>query len=123
MDCVFCKIINGDIPSYTIYEDDNVKAFLDINPDSAGHTLIIPKTHFENVMDSNDDSIIAVTNAAKKLIPILMDKLKADGITVVQNNIFPQEVMHYHVHLKPNYKDRTYLLSAEEAFDIIKKEV
>ena len=67
MDCIFCKIINGDIPSYTIYEDDFVKCFLDINPDSNGHTLIIPKKHYVCLDDIDNDTLIHIMKIARNL--------------------------------------------------------
>ena len=68
MDCIFCKIIKGDIPSYTIYEDDIVKVFLDVNPMSPGHMLIIPKKHFENLDDIDIDTLTHINKIAKKCI-------------------------------------------------------
>ena len=72
MNCIFCKIINGQIPSYKIYEDDIVYAFLDINPDSAGHTLIIPKKHFQDLSDIDDITL----NHIMKISKILKNKLE-----------------------------------------------
>ncbi|MDO4963146.1 MAG: HIT domain-containing protein [bacterium] len=109
MDCLFCKIINGDIPSYKIYEDDYTIAFLDINPDSDGHTLIIPKKHFKDLDDIDIDTLNYINLSSKKVKKILEDKLKCDGITLLQNNGSIQEVKHYHLHLKPFYNDRKSL--------------
>lgn len=105
-DCIFCKIIKGEIPSYTIYEDELVKVFLDVNPVTNGHMLIIPKKHYENVFDI-DTSIIShsVNLIRDKLYPIIKEKLKADGLTISQNNGFGQEVKHYHIHLIPRYEN------------------
>ena len=103
-DCIFCKIIKGEIPSYTIYEDELVKVFLDVNPVTNGHMLIIPKKHYENVFDI-DTSIIShsVNLIRDKLYPIIKEKLKADGLTISQNNGYGQEVKHYHIHLIQYY--------------------
>ena len=75
MDCIFCKIIKGDIPSYTIYEDDIVKVFLDVNPMSPGHMLIIPKKHFENLDDIDIDTLTHINEIAKKMHILLKEKL------------------------------------------------
>lgn len=109
MDCVFCKIIKGEIPSLKIYEDDSVLAFLDINPDCDGHTLIIPKKHFKDLDDIDIDTLTRINLAAKKVKKLLEEKLHCDGISLLQNNGNVQEVKHYHLHLKPQYKDKMSL--------------
>ena len=104
-DCLFCKIANGDIPSKTIYEDELVRVFLDINPVSDGHCLIIPKKHYENFLDVEDEILTHSREVAKKVYELLKEKLNIDGLTIVQNNMYGQEVKHYHIHLIPRYKD------------------
>ena len=121
MNCLFCKIINGEIPSYKIYEDDLVYAFLDINPDSNGHTLIIPKKHYLDIDDITQDTINHIIKIAKKLKKQLEEKLKPDGITLIQNNGDIQEVKHFHLHLKPYYKNNK-IENVEKIFKILKKE-
>lgn len=106
MDCIFCKIVNGEIPCFKIMEDDDVLAFLDINPDSDGHTLIIPKKHFTDLDDIDDYTLNKVITCSKKLKKELEEKLHCDGISFLQNNGVVQEVKHYHLHLKPYYKDK-----------------
>ena len=106
MDCIFCKIINGDIPCFKIYEDELVLAFLDINPDSDGHTLIIPKKHFRDLDDIDLETLARINEVSKKLKNLLEKKLGCEGISLLQNNGFVQEVKHYHLHLKPYYKDK-----------------
>ena len=106
MDCLFCKIINGDIPCYKIYENDYVLAFLDINPDSDGHTLIIPKKHFTDLGDIDESTLSEIFKAAKLVKKLLEEKLGCEGIVLQQNNGFVQEIKHYHLHLKPYYKDK-----------------
>lgn len=105
MDCLFCKIISGNIPCYKLYEDEFVLAFLDINPDSNGHTLIIPKTHFQDLDDIDLETLNNINSASKKIKKLLEKKLQCDGISLLQNNGCVQEVKHYHLHLKPYYKD------------------
>ena len=106
MDCLFCKIINNEIPCYKIYEDDISLAFLDINPDSNGHTLIIPKKHFKDLDDNNLEKLNHLNKRAKKIKKLLEEKLNCDGITLLQNNGSIQEITHYHLHLKPYYEKK-----------------
>ena len=105
MDCIFCKIIKGDIPSYTIYEDEIVKVILDINPVSNGHMLIIPKTHYVNLMDIDASGLSHIMNTSKDLYKKYKDKLNMDGLSITQNNDYGQEVKHYHLHLIPRYEN------------------
>lgn len=105
-DCIFCKIIDGDIPSMKVYEDDICLAYLDINPDSDGHTLIIPKKHYKDIDDIEDDVLLHIYKTSRKIMKLLKDKLKCDGFSLLQNNGDVQEVKHYHLHIKPYYKDK-----------------
>ncbi len=118
---IFCKIVNGEVPSYTLYEDDIVKVFLDANPDMNGHTLIIPKKHYLNLYDIDNDTLIHIMKTARKIGRMLEEKLSADGLTLVQNNGEIQEVKHYHLHLRPQYKNKPKLLSIEEVYEILTK--
>ncbi len=104
MDCLFCKIINRDVPSYTIYENENVLAFLDITPKSTGHTLVIPKKHCKNIVDSDFDFDFFLE--VKKVALLLQEKLLFDGFNIYVNNeeIAGQEIMHMHFHIVPVYK-------------------
>lgn len=120
MDCIFCKIVNGEIPSYTLYEDDLVKVFLDANPDVNGHTLIVPKKHYQDLFDIDNDTLIHIMEVARKIDKLLKDKLHTDGLTLVQNNGLKQEVKHFHLHLKPQYKKEGKKLSPEEVYNILK---
>ena len=106
MDCIFCKIINGDIPSYKVYEDDLVYAFLDINPDSPGHTLIIPKKHYQDLVSIDNETLLHIFDVARILKKKMEEKLNIDGLTLIQNNGDVQEVKHFHLHLKPYYNNK-----------------
>ena len=106
MDCLFCKIIKGDIPCYKIFENDYVLAFLDINPDSDGHTLIVPKKHFIDLDDIDNDYLTEIYKSAKIVKKLLEEKLDCDGMSLLQNNGNVQESKHFHLHLKPQYKDK-----------------
>ena len=105
-DCIFCKIINGDIPCMKVYEDDVCLAYLDINPDSDGHTLIIPKKHYKDIYDIPNDTLSHIYDISKKIMDMLKEKLECDGFTLLQNNGSIQEVKHYHLHIKPYYNDK-----------------
>ena len=105
-DCIFCKIIKGEIPSYTIYEDDKMKAFLDVNPASNGHVLLIPKTHYKNFLDTPDELIKDMYHIIKtKIYPLLEEKLKITGLSICQ---IGKDVNHYHIHLIPQYENEEF---------------
>ena len=116
--CIFCKIINGEIPSYTIFEDELIKIFLDINPSSNGHCLVIPKKHFVDINDIDSEYLNHIFTVVKEMLPILESKLNYDGISLCQNNGFVQEVKHFHLHLIPKYKNNKKLI-VEEVYKII----
>ena len=115
MDCIFCKIVKGEIPSYKVYENDYVMAFLDINPYNPGHTLIIPKEHTLDISTIDDDMLLEVMKASKIVAKMVTEKLQADGFTLIQNNGFVQEVKHFHLHVIPKYKKKVEM-SVEEAY-------
>ena len=105
-ECLFCKIINKQIPAKTVYEDEKVLVFLDINPVSDGHLLIIPKKHVKNVLELPKDLAADMVEIIQtKIYPLLKDKLQIDGMTVIQNNEYGQEVPHYHIHIIPRYQE------------------
>ena len=106
MDCIFCKIISGEIPCYKIYEDDKILSFLDVNPMESGHTLIIPKEHTLDLMSISDEVLLKILNKARDISSVLMDKLDTNGFTLIQNNGIAQEVKHYHLHIIPKYKNK-----------------
>lgn len=106
MDCIFCKIVDGNIPSMKVYEDDLVLAYLDINPDSDGHTLIIPKKHYKDINDIPSDLHAHIYNTSKMIMKKLEDKLGCTGFSLLQNNGSIQEVKHYHLHIKPYYDNK-----------------
>ena len=102
-DCIFCKIVKGEIPSFKVYEDEQVFAFEDINPISPGHTLIIPKKHAQDLWEISDDDLSAVHSASKKIIDAIKDVLRPSGVACLQLNGpgANQVVLHYHLHLIP----------------------
>ncbi|WP_297981514.1 HIT family protein [uncultured Methanobrevibacter sp.] len=107
--CIFCKIAAGEIPSATVYEDDDFRAILDLGPASKGHTLILPKSHAANLFELPDDVASKALVVAKKVGTKLYEGLHADGFNVVQNNgeCAGQTVFHFHMHLIPRYNDDT----------------
>lgn len=105
-DCIFCKIINGDIPSQKVYEDDDVYAFLDITPSTKGHTLVIPKKHHEDIYSMPADVSSALFAKIPMLANALKDTFQPIGLNIINNNQKPyQSVFHYHIHLIPRYAD------------------
>lgn len=103
--CIFCKIIKGEISSEKIYEDENVFAFLDINPVNIGHTLLIPKKHSQNIFDTETTTLEKITPALKKLSLSIKNAVKADGINIISNNggAAGQLVFHLHLHIIPRF--------------------
>ena len=119
-DCIFCKIIKGEIPSKKIYEDEKVIAILDLYPDSDCHTLIIPKKHIEDLNAIDDETLLHINKVAKKLIPVLMDKAKAEALSTRVNFGTSQAIKHYHMHLLPNYHMKPVTIKQDEAYEILK---
>jgi len=103
MECIFCKIVAGEIPSYKVYEDDKVLAFLDINPVASGHTLLIPKEHFRMMTDTPDELISHLYIRAKELMKVIKKAMNADYVVV---SVVGVDVPHFHIHLIPrNFND------------------
>ncbi len=105
MDCIFCKIAAGEIPSVKVYEDDRVLAFMDINPLSEGHLLIIPKAHAATIYEITEDDFLAVMSATHKLAAAVKKALNPDGINLLQLNgrAANQVVPHLHMHIVPRW--------------------
>ena len=105
-DCIFCKIENGEIPSATLYEDEDFRVILDLGPASKGHALILPKAHAANIYEISDDMAAKAMILAKKMATKMTEALKCDGFNIVQNNGEPagQTVFHFHMHLIPRYE-------------------
>lgn len=103
--CIFCAIAAGEIPSFKIYEDDVVLAYLDINPFTEGHALVIPKEHSEGLLDTPDETLAAVLARVKKVAAHLKSALPCDGFNILQNNgeAAGQTVKHIHFHIVPRY--------------------
>lgn len=119
MDCLFCKIINKEIPAKIIYEDEYTIAFLDIHPKAAGHTLIIPKVHTKDFSSISPEQLNRINQTAKIVYQLINKELHPDGIKIAQNNGIYQDVLHYHVHIVPGYKNDKSL-SLDEVHEILK---
>ena len=105
-DCIFCKIANGEIPSATLYEDEDFRVILDLGPASKGHALILPKTHAANIYEIPEELAAKAMVLAKKMAAKMTEALNCDGFNIVQNNgeTAGQTVFHFHMHLIPRYK-------------------
>ncbi len=103
--CVFCQIVNGELPSWKIYEDDKVFVFLDIQPANPGHTLVISKKHYRNIEDINEEDLTAIILTVKKIGRLLKDKFGVAGYNVTTNNdpVSGQNVPHIHFHVIPRH--------------------
>ena len=101
--CIFCKIVNGEIPSYKIYEDEHTYAFLDIADDVEGHTLVIPKKHYTNILDVPEDELACVTRTVKKVACHYVNDLKYTAVNIfnLNNEDAGQSVFHLHFHILP----------------------
>lgn len=129
-DCIFCKLANGEIPTNTLYEDEDFRVILDVSPVTRGHALIIPKNHFRNIYDIDEDTLAKAIRLAKKMVKLMTEVLGCDGFNIVQNNeeMAGQTVFHFHMHLIPRYKNdaavkfgKSLKLEDEELKDIAGK--
>ena len=104
--CIFCKLANGEIPTMSLYEDEDFNVIFDAGPATLGHALILPKDHYKNIFEIDDEVLAKAAKLAKKLAPVLMDVFGADGINILQNNneAAGQTVFHFHIHLIPRYQ-------------------
>ena len=108
-DCIFCKIIDGEIPSTTVYEDDRCKAILDVNPAARGHVIVLPKTHAANVFEIPDEDLAHAICVAKKIATAQKQAYNCDGVNILQNNgeAAGQTVFHLHIHVIPRFDGDT----------------
>ena len=128
-DCIFCKIVKGELPSKTIYEDELIKIIMNINPTTNGHLLVLPKEHMVNIMDTTDEVIMHSIKVIRELYPTLKEKLNCKGLTISQNNELGQEIKHFHIHLTPRYDNdlvdfnynKDMIKDLDEVFEIINK--
>ena len=116
MDCIFCKIINREIPAVKVLDEELVLSFMDINPASRGHLLVIPKMHAESIFEISESDLAAVTAAARRCARAVKEALKAEGVTVLQLNgrASGQVVPHLHVHIMPRWENDGLSVSSWE---------
>ena len=105
--CIFCKLANGVIPTNSIYEDEDFKVILDADPATKGHALILPKNHFANLLEADDDVLAKALPIAKRIANRMKEQLNCAGVNIVQNNgeAAGQTVNHLHIHVIPRYED------------------
>ena len=120
MDCLFCKIAKKEIEATMLYEDDIVMVIMDAFPDVDGHTLVIPKNHYETFKDVPDDVLLHINKIAQEYVDILMTKLHKESLTLLVNYGDDQKVKHYHLHLLPNFIKKDEKHSKEEIDKILK---
>lgn len=106
-DCIFCKLANGEIPTMSLYEDDDFNVIFDAGPATFGHALILPKEHYANIYEIDEEVLAKAACLAKKMASVMTDVFKADGFNILQNNneAAGQSVFHFHIHLIPRYEN------------------
>lgn len=112
-DCIFCKIIKQELPCFKVYEDELVLAFLNLYPATDGHTLIIPKKHYKNIFDINNNDLKRIIEVAQIISLKMKKELQVDGVNLFQSNgeIAEQEIMHFHLHLIPRREDDNFRIN------------
>ena len=120
--CIFCKILNGEIPSKKLYEDDKVIVIMDVNPKVDGHSLIIPKEHVVDFMEVNNELLTHMYDVAREMTNKLMSKLDAKAMTLCFNYGESQMVKHIHLHLLPDYDIKEASRSVDEVYDILNED-
>lgn len=119
MDCIFCKLVKGEIPSSKVYEDEKFLAFLDISPINKGHALVIPKEHFENLIETPDELMGDLWVMVKKIAKAVKQATGADGINFGSNNgrAAGQIILHTHIHVIPRFSDDGYKMWGSGEYD------
>ena len=107
-DCIFCKLANGEIPTNVVFEDEIVTVFMDANPNTDGHMLIVPKKHIEDFTEIDNETLLHVHEVAKKMKELIYEKLGTCGLKLVNNYGSEQLIKHYHMHLIPVYEDTDF---------------
>lgn len=119
MDCLFCKIIKGDIPAKTVFEDSIVKVIMDVNPNSNGHILVLPKKHITDFEEMDEKTLAHIHMIAKMVKKWQYAALEPDGLVLHVNYGIAQQIKHYHLHLIPVYKNKQSLISVDEVYQKI----
>lgn len=123
--CIFCKIINKQIPSSVVYEDDDVIAFLDISQATKGHTLVLPKNHYSNLLEIEEELLAKIIKVAKTIASSMVESLGAKGFNLVNNcnEVAGQSVMHFHLHIIPRYNHEEFVIGSKETNNFDLKEI
>src|SRR3989344_9235429 len=121
MDCLFCKIARKEIPARVVYNDSDTIAFLDINPANPGHILVMPKKHFETIIETDNESLEKAAVVVKELAKKVVHEMKADGINVVQNNgkHAGQLVSHVHFHIIPRFRSEEHTSELQSHVNLV----
>ena len=119
--CIFCKIINGEVPSKILYEDNDIMILLDAYPDTDGHALVIPKKHYEDIYDVDSEIFNKMITKAKEYAKIIMEKLNKKGVTFLINYGDAQAIKHLHLHILPDYDKKTHKHTNDEVYKLIKE--
>lgn len=124
-DCIFCKIIAGDIPSSKVYEDEEVLAFLDISQVTPGHTLVVPKKHARNLLEMDETATAQLFARVSKVAKKVEAATQAKGMNIISNmeEVSGQTVFHTHVHIIPRYSDRSLLVKNKASFQMTLNQV
>lgn len=120
--CLFCDIIESKIPSYTLYEDEVVKCFLDLNQECLGHTLVVPKVHTLDVTTIDNNTLLHVFDVAKLLEDRITNKLKCDGFSLMINSGNAQDIKHFHMHIMPKYLNKQENMDMDKLYSILKED-
>ena len=121
MECLFCKIVKGEVPTLKLYEDEKVIVIMDVYPDVDGHTLIIPKEHYDTMMEIPDELVLHINKIAKKYTTHIMEKLNAKELSTHVNYGNSQKIKHYHMHLLPNFGLRA-TQDFESIYEVLKND-
>ena len=105
IDCIFCKMVNGEIPSNLIYQDEIIMCFLDIEPINEGHVLIIPKKHYLDADEIPTEILLAIMELSKKIVRVIKERYFPDGYSIMQNGGEFNNIGHYHMHIFPIYRE------------------
>ena len=121
-DCLFCKIVNKEVYAKILYEDNDVMVILDAYPDTDGHTLVIPKKHYEDIYSIDDDVLLKIIGIGKDTTKMLMTKLDKSALTFLVNYGDAQVIKHFHLHLIPHYIKKEHNLSKEEVYKLLNED-
>lgn len=121
-DCLFCKIAKKEVDALILYEDDDLMVILDAYPDTDGHTLVIPKRHFEDIYSIDPEVFNKIIDTGKKYAKLLMDKVDKSSLTFLVNYGDAQAIKHFHLHLLPDFMHKEHNFSREEIYDKLMKD-